>query len=378
MGELRFGSQPPRVRSSTSRSARRARRVLRVNLGRRPARRPPCETEPANVAATRTPRAALAAGYTETQGDDEGQYMLRRLIPRDTVMCWPGLGIDELASELDVLLPIYEAMAAPPSPPPGSKTQPNEDEVDPLFVELEEALDDRGQAILYGPPGTGKTWNAHRFALWWLTKRWGGELPRARGSGAHVAADAATHARSTRAAGVVGRRQSRGVEWDQPVPDGAVDYRYGRVQAGTTSSCRRAISSSATRRTPTSGSMALARIARRCTRRPMGRRSRSSRCKGSRRHDVRRTDADPVLAVSEPTRLRNQGTLFRLSGRGRHHPRYARGTEPEPARPSRRTTPSEGIGPLDAGDLPPELRVRGLRRGLPARADARPASSIWR
>ena len=29
----------------------------------------------------------------------------------------------------------------------------------------------KGQVILYGPPGTGKTYNARRFAVWWLNER---------------------------------------------------------------------------------------------------------------------------------------------------------------------------------------------------------------
>jgi 5-methylcytosine-specific restriction protein B len=41
---------------------------------------------------------------------------------------------------------------------------------EPLFEQIVESLDRRGQAILYGPPGTGKTWNAKRFAPWWLER----------------------------------------------------------------------------------------------------------------------------------------------------------------------------------------------------------------
>ena len=31
----------------------------------------------------------------------------------------------------------------------------------------------KGQLILYGPPGTGKTYQARRFAVWWLLKQIG-------------------------------------------------------------------------------------------------------------------------------------------------------------------------------------------------------------
>ena len=39
---------------------------------------------------------------------------------------------------------------------------------------IAEAIEQKGQVILYGPPGTGKTYNARRFAVWWLLKK-GGE-----------------------------------------------------------------------------------------------------------------------------------------------------------------------------------------------------------
>jgi 5-methylcytosine-specific restriction protein B len=42
---------------------------------------------------------------------------------------------------------------------------------DPFFIEIAEALERKGQAILYGPPGTGKTYTARRFADWWLRKK---------------------------------------------------------------------------------------------------------------------------------------------------------------------------------------------------------------
>lgn len=42
---------------------------------------------------------------------------------------------------------------------------------EPLFTEIAEVLERRGQAVLYGPPGTGKTWTARRFATWWLARQ---------------------------------------------------------------------------------------------------------------------------------------------------------------------------------------------------------------
>jgi 5-methylcytosine-specific restriction enzyme B len=45
--------------------------------------------------------------------------------------------------------------------------------VDPLFKEMESALEHKRQIILYGPPGTGKTHAARRFVAWWLLRKLG-------------------------------------------------------------------------------------------------------------------------------------------------------------------------------------------------------------
>ncbi len=45
---------------------------------------------------------------------------------------------------------------------------PDDDFVDDIYQELDEAIEAKGQVILYGPPGTGKTYHARRFAVWWL------------------------------------------------------------------------------------------------------------------------------------------------------------------------------------------------------------------
>ncbi len=45
--------------------------------------------------------------------------------------------------------------------------------VDPVYGRIAAALERKGQLILYGPPGTGKTYQARRFAVWWLLKQVG-------------------------------------------------------------------------------------------------------------------------------------------------------------------------------------------------------------
>ena len=47
--------------------------------------------------------------------------------------------------------------------------------VDVVYRRIAAALERKGQLILYGPPGTGKTYQARRFAAWWLLKQVGRE-----------------------------------------------------------------------------------------------------------------------------------------------------------------------------------------------------------
>ena len=47
--------------------------------------------------------------------------------------------------------------------------------VDVVYRRIAAALERKGQLILYGPPGTGKTYQARRFAVWWLLKQIGRE-----------------------------------------------------------------------------------------------------------------------------------------------------------------------------------------------------------
>jgi len=41
------------------------------------------------------------------------------------------------------------------------------------FVELADALMNRGQVLMHGPPGTGKTYHARRMSVWWLLRQSG-------------------------------------------------------------------------------------------------------------------------------------------------------------------------------------------------------------
>lgn len=44
-----------------------------------------------------------------------------------------------------------------------------------MYPRIAAGLERKGQLILYGPPGTGKTYQARRFAVWWLMRRLGRE-----------------------------------------------------------------------------------------------------------------------------------------------------------------------------------------------------------
>ena len=70
-----------------------------------------------------------------------------------------------VATVSDPLLRTILDKSPQPVPPP----------VPPAYPRIASALDRKGQLILYGPPGTGKTYQARRFAVWWLSRQTGRE-----------------------------------------------------------------------------------------------------------------------------------------------------------------------------------------------------------
>jgi 5-methylcytosine-specific restriction protein B len=46
---------------------------------------------------------------------------------------------------------------------------------EPVLLDIQAAIQRKGQVILHGPPGTGKTYTARRFAGWWLLNRSGAD-----------------------------------------------------------------------------------------------------------------------------------------------------------------------------------------------------------
>ena len=104
--------------------------------------------------------------------------------------------------------------------------------VDPVLREIASELERKGQVILYGPPGTGKTYNARRFAVWWLASRLGEVDP------AKLLADTAAfreaeerYSRTESARRVWWVTANAGEwSWDQLFVDGSIDYRVGRIK----------------------------------------------------------------------------------------------------------------------------------------------------
>lgn len=100
-------------------------------------------------------------GYSWRSDRDEYRHTLevgwdasfaRRI---DPVKAWATTTVSKVSA------PLFATITGATEPPPVT-------EVDPVYVEIEQALDRRGQVILYGPPGTGKTYSARRAAVWLL------------------------------------------------------------------------------------------------------------------------------------------------------------------------------------------------------------------
>lgn len=190
-------------------------------------------------------------------------------------------------------------------------------EVDSLYIDIEQALERRGQVILYGPPGTGKTYAARRAAVWLLEG--GSQNP-----------DASTLLSDPEALASRDRRHSSGRgqdhqvwfmvanpshwPWERLFVDGTVDYSLGRLKRNY-ERVRAGDLVVGYESTPTKRVVALARVTSEFD--PDGPPETALRLEPIRRIDNGVTydelQGDPVLAESEPAKFRCQGTLFALS-----------------------------------------------------------------
>jgi 5-methylcytosine-specific restriction protein B len=197
----------------------------------------------------------------------------------------------------------FDSASPPPAPPP------------PLFAELQEALDRKGQGILYGPPGTGKTFQARRFAVW--------SLLRAQGRDDAEAVIAEPHRFAAEEKRLTTVQVARRVwwvvanpaqwSWDTLRTNRTVEYRYGRIQRNYPL-VQKGDLIVGYQSTPDKRIVALARV--RQGLHPAGD---GQRIELEWAADVvngptyEEMIADPILARSEPLRFRNQGTLFSLT-----------------------------------------------------------------
>ena len=188
--------------------------------------------------------------------------------------------------------------------------------VDAVYWRIAAGLERKGQLILYGPPGTGKTYQARRFAVWWLMKR----LGREEADAVFVDVDRLREAERELSTSQVSSRvwwavaNPREWSWDRLFRDGRETYRYGRLKRNYPL-VQRGDLVIGYQSTPDKQVMALARVSREL-------RSDGDAPPTIEIEPVERLDRgptydelkqDPVLAQSEPMRFNNQGTLFRLT-----------------------------------------------------------------
>ena len=185
-----------------------------------------------------------------------------------------------------------------------------------MYPRIAAGLERKGQLILYGPPGTGKTYQARRFAVWWLMRR----LGREEADAVFVDADRLREAERELSTAQVSSRvwwavaNPREWSWDQLFRDGTVDYRYGRLKRNYPL-VQRGDLVIGYQSSPDKQVMALARVSRELQ-------SASNAPPTIELEPVEQLDRGPtydelkqdaVLAQSEPMRFNNQGTLFRLT-----------------------------------------------------------------
>lgn len=224
--------------------------------------------------------------------------------------------------------------------------QPKIVPVDPLFREIADALDRKGQVILYGPPGTGKTYTARRFAVWWLAQKLGDNSPQLLANDELFAQ--AEQRLST--AQVVQRvwwvvANPKVWSWDRLFKDKWVSYRFGRLQRNYPL-VRKGDLVVGYQSTPEKKLVALAKVSRELYEDTDGEQHIDfeplARIDDGPTYDE--LQEVPGLRDCEPMRFRNQGTLFALTEDEFDH-LAALLTERNPDL-SRYLESSESIGPL--------------------------------
>lgn len=240
--------------------------------------------------------------YRHTLGVDWDTTFARQI---DPVKAWATTTVKKVSGTL-----FREISGVTPAPTPVA--------LDPVYLEVEEALRRRGQVILYGPPGTGKTYTARRAAVCHLVG--GATSP----SAAALLADDDQMARRERELSSASGRTpqvwlmvanpAQQWSWAQLFVDGTVDYSFGRLKRNF-ARVRAGDLVVGYESTPTKAVVALARITSEydpdapaesvITLEPVA--------KVAKRFTYDELRTDPVLSESEPARFRCQGTLFMLT-----------------------------------------------------------------
>ncbi len=185
-----------------------------------------------------------------------------------------------------------------------------------VYGRIAAALERKGQLILYGPPGTGKTYQARRFAVWWLLRQMGREGADAVLGDSDRLRDAerelSTSQVSSRVWWIVANPKEW--SWDRLFRDRRVEYRYGRLKRSYPL-VQRGDLVIGYQSTPDKRVMALARVSRELQ--SVGDNSPTIELEPVEQlgqglsYDELAQDA--VLAQSEAMRFNNQGTLFALT-----------------------------------------------------------------
>ncbi|MBB3086557.1 AAA family ATPase [Geodermatophilus sabuli] len=190
--------------------------------------------------------------------------------------------------------------------------------VDPLYVELEQALRRRGQVVLYGPPGTGKTYTARRAAVWLLEGGTGSAAAEAvLVDEARMAArerELASGSRPDRQVWVMVANPAHEWSWSRLFDDGVVEFSVGRLKRNFPR-VRAGDLVVGYESTPTKAVVALARVTTEY--------DPDAPCEAAIALEpvtriasgltYEELQSDPVLSASEPARFRCQGTLFELT-----------------------------------------------------------------
>lgn len=239
------------------------------------------------------------AGYRHTVGVDWDTTFARDIPP---IKAWATTTVSKVAANL-----YREILGAPPT---AQTVEP-----DRIYLNLEEALKRRGQAVLYGPPGTGKTYTARRAAVWLLDGGTANEQATA------LLGDDAALAERERQLNL-GRAPTQRVwlivanpsrwSWSALFTDGSVDYTFGRLQRNYPN-VRAGDLVVGYESTPSKRIAALARVTGEYDALETPYLTLEPVTPIENGLTYEELQADPVLAESEPMRFGCQGTLFEFS-----------------------------------------------------------------